>query len=79
VGTLRGELLDHVIVLNERHLERLLAEFIERYYHTNRPHQGLDGDTPIWHAKPAVFSGPTKLVATPVLGGLHHTYRRVAA
>ena len=79
VGTLRKELLDHMIVLNERHLERLLAEFIERYYHTHRPHQGLDGDTPAPHITPPEFTGPTRLVATPVLGGLHHTYRRVAA
>jgi transposase InsO family protein len=79
VGTLRSELLDHVIVLNERHLERLLAEFIESYYHTERPHQGRDGDTPAPHARPPEFTGPTTLVATPVLGGLHHTYRRVAA
>ena len=57
----------------------LLAEFIERYYHTERPHQGLDGHTPVPHAKPPEFTGPTKLFATPVLGGLHHTYRRVAA
>ena len=79
VGTLRRELLDHLIILDERHLERLLAEFIERYYHTDRPHQGLDGDTPLPHAEPPDLAGPTKLVATPVLGGLHHTYRRVAA
>ena len=65
--TLRRELLDHVIVLNERHLVRLLAEFIERYYHTDRPHQGLDGDTPVLHAKPSVCNSPTKLVATPVI------------
>ena len=36
-GTLRKELLDHVIVLNTSHLERLLTEFIEDYYHTDRP------------------------------------------
>jgi hypothetical protein len=72
-------LLDHVIVLSERHLERLLAEFIERYYHSARPRQGLDGDTPFPHAEPPDFAGPTKLVGTPVLGGPHHVYQRVAA
>ena len=79
VGTLRRELLDHVIVLSQAHLERLLREFIEDYYHTDRPHQGLGGQTPIPHEKPAVISGPTKLVSIPVLGGLHHRYVRVAA
>ena len=47
VGTLRRELLNHVIVLSEDHLNRLLREFITEYYHVARPHQGLDGDTPI--------------------------------
>jgi len=56
-------LLDHVVALNGRHLERLPAEFVERYYHTNRPHQGLDGDTPDPHIT------PTALVTTPVLAG----------
>src|SRR3974377_1787769 len=45
-GTLRRELLDHVMILNEEHLKRLLKEFIEGYYHRARPHQGLHGDTP---------------------------------
>ncbi len=78
-GTLRRELLDHVIVLSQAHLERLLREFIEDYYHTDRPHRRLGGDTPIPHEKPAVISGPTKLVSIPLLGGLHHRYFRVAA
>jgi len=46
IGTLRRELLDHVIILNQRHLERLLGEYLEQYYQTARPHQGLDGQTP---------------------------------
>jgi putative transposase len=79
VGTLRRELLDHVIVLGQRHLDRLLDEFIEDYYHTARPHQGLEGGTPIPQEKPKEIAGPSKLVSIPILGGLHHRYVRVAA
>jgi len=79
IGTLRRELLDHVLVLSQGHLERLLRQFIEEYYHVARPHQGLKGDTPVPHAKPPEISGPGKLVSIPVLGGLHHRYVRVAA
>ena len=78
VGTLRRELLDHVIVLSQRHLESLLREFID-YYHTARPHQAIGGKTPIPQEKPPDVSGSTKLVSIPVLGGLHHRYVRVAA
>ena len=79
IGTLRRELLDHVIVLSQSHLERLLQEFIKEYYHVARPHQGLGGDTPKPQTTPPEISGPGKLVSIPVLGGLHHRYVRVAA
>jgi len=75
IGTLRRELLDHIIVLNQRHLERLLREFIQDYYHTARPHQGLGGETPAQET----LSGEGELIAVPVLGGLHHRYYRTAA
>jgi transposase InsO family protein len=78
-GTLRRELLDHVIVLNEEHLKRLLKEFIEEYYHLARPHQGLHGDTPVPSAKPEPAADGSRLVSIPVVGGLHHRYIRVAA
>ena len=78
VGTLRRELLDHVMILSQSHLERLLREFIEAYYHVARPHQGLQDETPLPQAKPEI-SGPSKLISIPVLGGLHHRYVRVAA
>lgn len=76
-GSLRREVLDHVIVLNEAHLERLLKEYIEEFYHTNRPHQGLGGQTPEPIAKP--LQQPSNVLAIPVLGGLHHRYLPVAA
>jgi transposase InsO family protein len=78
-GTLRRELLDHVIVLNEEHLKRLLKDFIEEYYHLARPHQGLNGDTPVLRAKPEPAANVSRLDSIPVVGGLHHRYIRVAA
>ena len=75
IGTLRRELLNHVIVLNQAHLERLLREFIEDYYHPARPHQGLAGETPLPQAPP----GKGALISIPVVGGLHHRYYRAAA
>ncbi len=79
IGTLRRELLDHVIVLSQSHLYRLLREYIDEYYHVARPHQGLDRDTPVPEEKPTLSAGPTKLKSVPVVGGLYHRYVRVAA
>jgi len=77
IGTLRRELLDHVMVLNQRHLERLLREYLTQYYHAARPHQGLGGETPVPH--PGAPAGQRDLISVPVLGGLHHRYCRAAA
>ena len=68
-----------LIVLNEEHLKRLLKEFIKEYYHPARPHQGLNGDTPVLRAKPESAVNVSRLVSIPVVGGLHHRYMRVAA
>jgi len=75
IGTLRRELLDHVIVLNQDHLERPLKEFIEDHYHPTRPHQGLRGETPVPQGPPGVG----ELISVPVVGGLHHGCCRAAA
>lgn len=74
VGTLRRECLDHVIVLNERHLTRILREFIDRYYHSSRCHMALDENSPI--ARPVEPPDKGEIVSTPILGGLHYSYRR---
>lgn len=72
-GTLRRELLDHVIVKDEVHLRRLLREFVA-YYHQDRTHLGLGKDNP--EPRPDQF--PPGLHATvagnPRVGGLHHRY-----
>jgi putative transposase len=78
-GTLRRELLNHVIILNEDHLKGLVKQFIEQYYHVARPHQGLAGNTPFPSARPEPVTGASRLVSIPVVGGLHHRYVRVAA
>ena len=79
VGTLRRELLDHAIVLSQAHLDKLLKQYINDYYHVARPHQGLDRETPIPQGKIKHIAGPTKLISIPVVGGLHHRHVRVAA
>lgn len=76
IGTLRRELLDHVLVLNERHLKRLLTDYFV-YYHTARPHQALDDNAPVPREIEPPERGP--VVSTPYLGGLHRGYSRRAA
>ncbi len=73
VRTLRSELLDHVIILNERHLSAVLSEFAG-YYNHDRPHRSLALQPPFPRPDPPVGS----VIARPVLGGLHHAYSRVA-
>jgi putative transposase len=77
IGSLRRECLNHVIILDERHLHSILKEYIEGYYHTDRTHQGLDNDCPEPRAVDPPENG--KVISIPVLGGLHHRYRRKAA
>jgi transposase InsO family protein len=73
VGTLRRECLDQVLVMNERHLQAILTEFV-RFYNQERPHRTLTLETP----EPLARSTIGSIRASPVLGGLHHVYERVA-
>jgi transposase InsO family protein len=73
VGSCRRDLLDHVIVLNERHLKRLMTEYVH-YYHDDRTHLGLAKQTPA-DRRPIRSTCPaSRVISAPRLGGLHHRY-----
>lgn len=76
IGSIRRECLDQIIVLNERHLRRVLKEYLI-YYHEHRTHLGLDKDAPTIREVQSRDSG--NVIALPFLGGLQHRYTRRAA
>ena len=71
---LRRECLDHMIILNEKHLRSVLDDYINNYYNVSRTHMSLDKDAPVH--RPVQAEG--RIISKSVLGGLHHVYRRVA-
>ncbi len=76
IVSIRRECLDHVIILNEQHLRRVLREYFD-YYHLSQTHLGLERDCPETRAVEPFEAGP--IDSAPVLGGLHHRYFRRAA
>ncbi len=73
IGSIRRDLLDHVIVIGEGHLGRLLRDYAD-YYNTYRTtHLGLDKDTPL--GRPVQHHGG--ITSMSKLGGLHHAYVRI--
>ena len=77
VGNCRRDLLDHVIVVNKRHLKRLMNEYV-RYYHNDRTNLAIAKETPA--GREAVNGSRTgsRVLAMPKLGGLHHRYNLAA-
>jgi transposase InsO family protein len=73
VSSCRRDLLDHVIVLNERHLKRLMSEYV-RYYHEDRTHLALEKGTPGSREAVQISDATRKVISMPRLGGLHHRY-----
>ena len=74
IGSIRRECLDHAVVLNSRHLRRLLKSYFS-YDDRSRTHLGLAKDAPAGRA--VMTRG--EIVAFPEVGGLHHRYERCAA
>ena len=75
VGSVRREILDHVLVLDELHLESMVQQYVV-YFNDARPHQGIGQLVPANRALEIDTSRP--IVVKPVLGGLHAEYRRAA-
>jgi transposase InsO family protein len=73
VGSCRREILDHVIALDERHLLRLMRDYVS-YYHQDRVHDSLDKDTPHERAIEPKPAAGADVISIPRLGGLHHRY-----
>ena len=75
IGSIRRECTNHVIVLSEAHLRRILRNYMD-YYNASRPHSSLQGDAPTGREVEPPAAG--KVVAMPQVGGLHHRYTRAA-
>ena len=72
IGSIRRECLDHIIVLGEVHLHRILKSYA-RYYNETRTHLALDKDAPL--SRTVKRAG--RILCRPILGGLHHEYVRI--
>ncbi len=72
IGSIRRECVDHVVVLGETHLRRILTKYAV-YYNELRTHRSLNKDAPIYRAIQHVG----RIASAPVLGGLHHHYCRI--
>ena len=75
IGSIRRECLNHLIVLNERYLSRILRSYFA-YYHEDRAHLSLDCNSPV----PRDIELPDRgnVITIPRVGGLHHRYCRAA-
>ena len=76
IGSIRRECLNHVLVLGEQHLRRLLTRYFA-YYHRARTHLSLDKDAP--DRRPIERPALGVVIQIPEVGGLHHRYVRRAA
>lgn len=72
IGSIKRECLDHIAIGSASHLRKMLQEYVT-YYNNDRTHLSLEKDSP--HGRAVEAHG--KIVARPILGGLHHRYERI--
>jgi putative transposase len=76
--SVRQECLDHLLILHERQLQRILKAYVA-YFNQARPHQGIQQQIPDCSGSSlATAQAGTKVLAVPILAGLHHDYRKMA-
>jgi transposase InsO family protein len=76
--SVRQECLDHLLILHEKQLQRVLNAYV-MYFNQARPHQGIGQQIPEQRRSiPSAQDAGNKVIALPVMGGLHHDYRWVA-
>ncbi len=76
LGSVRRECLDHFLILSESHLHRVLEEYVG-FFNAARPHQGIYQAIPQQFGSKEEGRREGKIIAFPVLNGLHHDYRRM--
>ncbi len=80
MGTLKRECCDHFFIFNLQQLRRIVSEFAD-YYNQHRPHQGIGQRIPTWFINrrpPTSNHVQGKVMAAPILSGLHHSYAYVS-
>lgn len=77
LGSVRRDCLDHILGLGDQHLHRVIREYVE-YFNRARPHQGISQQIPDGISSVQEKLGKGKIIAFPVLNGLHHDYRLAA-
>ena len=78
LGSVRRECLDHVLILHEKQLHRVLRVYV-KYFNEARPHQGIQQQVPAGKVSSVLaHHRGDRIISVPVLGGLHHEYRRGA-
>ncbi|GLY79246.1 hypothetical protein Airi01_075130 [Actinoallomurus iriomotensis] len=76
VGSVRREILDRILIMNERHLRKVLAEY-ETHFNENRPHRALNQASPL-RSLPDPVDADIKVTRRDRLGGLLREYAQVA-
>jgi hypothetical protein len=76
MGSLRRECLDHILIHDDRHLERITKEYTLSYFNQERPHQGIEQRIPDQYELPRSKPTSGRITSKAILGGLHHSYSR---